>query len=137
MCSLLPFNANPLPFLYVIPTSTDPLRSSRILLRPTNTMPDFQIETPLNLVNRIFSTFLTCTFTLGLFLHSSFFPNPISRSDSEISLMKLSLIGIITGAIKGQTMKTKLVRGASVVAVTGAITSIGHSSHTNVTNKVD
>ncbi|CAI9295254.1 unnamed protein product [Lactuca saligna] len=101
MRSLLLFNANPLPFLYVIPTSTDPLRSSRILLQPANTMPDFQIETLLNLINRIFSAFLTCAFALGG-----------------------ALIGIITGAIKGQTTETGLLRGAGVGAVTGAITAL-------------
>ncbi|CAH1419517.1 unnamed protein product [Lactuca virosa] len=98
---LLLFNANPLPFLYIIPTSIDPLRSSRILLQPANTMPDFQIETLLNLINRIFSAFLTCAFALGG-----------------------ALIGIITGAIKGQTTETGLLRGAGVGAVTGAITAL-------------
>ncbi|KAL7593876.1 hypothetical protein Lser_V15G35356 [Lactuca serriola] len=64
-------------------------------------MPDFQIETLLNLINRIFSAFLTCAFALGG-----------------------ALIGIITGAIKGQTTETGLLRGAGVGAVTGAITAL-------------
>lgn len=33
-------------------------------------------------------------------------------------------VGIITGAIKGQTTETGLLRGAAVGAVTGAITTV-------------
>ncbi|XP_024967930.1 NEP1-interacting protein 2-like [Cynara cardunculus var. scolymus] len=54
-----------------------------------------------NVINRIFTALLTCAFALGG-----------------------AGIGIITGAIKGQTTETGLVRGAGVGAVTGAITAL-------------
>lgn len=35
-----------------------------------------------------------------------------------------AVVGIITGALKGQTTETGMVRGAGVGAVTGAITAL-------------
>ncbi|KAI3753945.1 hypothetical protein L2E82_26010 [Cichorium intybus] len=64
-------------------------------------MVDFQIEAVLNVMNRIFTALLTCAFAFGG-----------------------AVIGIFTGAIKGQTTETGLVRGAGVGAVTGAITAL-------------
>ncbi|KAL4554821.1 hypothetical protein LXL04_037427 [Taraxacum kok-saghyz] len=85
-----------LPFLYVIPTSTDPSFLRRLPPATTTAM-----ETLLNVINRIFTALLTCAFASGG-----------------------AVIGIITGAIKGQTTETGLVRGAGVGAVTGAITAL-------------
>lgn len=35
-----------------------------------------------------------------------------------------AIVGIITGALKGQTTETGLVRGAGIGAVTGAVTAV-------------
>ncbi|KAI7730271.1 hypothetical protein M8C21_020463, partial [Ambrosia artemisiifolia] len=61
-------------------------------------MADFRIRLLLNIMFRVFTAFITCT--VG------------------------ALIGIITGAIKGQTMETGIVRGAGVGAVSGAIVAL-------------
>ncbi|KAL8205621.1 hypothetical protein R6Q57_009172 [Mikania cordata] len=67
-------------------------------LSPANPMADFTL---LNVINRVFTALTTFAFALGG-----------------------SAIGTITGAIKGQTTETGLVRGAGVGAVTGAITAL-------------
>ncbi|KAI3768972.1 hypothetical protein L6452_00068 [Arctium lappa] len=64
-------------------------------------MADSQIRVVLNVINKIFMALFTCAFALGG-----------------------AAIGIVTGAIKGQTTETGLVRGAGVGAVTGAITAL-------------
>ncbi|XP_076947981.1 NEP1-interacting protein 2-like [Bidens hawaiensis] len=58
----------------------------------------FQIRLPLNVIFRVFMAFVTCT--VG------------------------AIFGIITGAIKGQTMETGMLRGAGVGALSGAVVAL-------------
>ncbi|KAI3810044.1 hypothetical protein L1987_19651 [Smallanthus sonchifolius] len=64
-------------------------------------MANFKITPLINVINIVFNALITCAFALGG-----------------------SVIGSVTGAIKGQTTETGLVRGAGVGAVTGAITAL-------------
>ncbi|XP_071701515.1 NEP1-interacting protein 2-like [Rutidosis leptorrhynchoides] len=64
-------------------------------------MADFQLKPVLNVINIVFMTIFTCTVALGG-----------------------AVVGIIIGALKGQTTETGMVRGAGVGAVTGAITAL-------------
>ncbi|XP_076922952.1 NEP1-interacting protein 2-like [Bidens hawaiensis] len=64
-------------------------------------MADIKFCSVMYVINRVSTAFITCAFALGG-----------------------SIIGTITGAIKGQTTETGLVRGAGVGAVTGAITAL-------------
>ncbi|PWA34488.1 RING/U-box superfamily protein [Artemisia annua] len=64
-------------------------------------MVHFELRSFLNVVNRVFMASMTCAFACGG-----------------------GLVGIIMGAIKGQTTETGLVRGSCVGAITGAITAL-------------
>ncbi|KAK1440067.1 hypothetical protein QVD17_05892 [Tagetes erecta] len=64
-------------------------------------MANSKITLLLNIINKLSTAIITCAFALGG-----------------------AVIGTITGAIKGQTTETGLVRGAGVGAVTGAITAL-------------
>ncbi|KAM0040302.1 putative transcription factor C2H2 family [Helianthus debilis subsp. tardiflorus] len=72
-------------------------QSSLLHLHRPPHMADFQIRLLLNVVFRVFTAFITCT---G------------------------ALIGIITGAIKGQATETGMLRGAGAGAVSGAIVAL-------------
>ncbi|KAK9070615.1 hypothetical protein SSX86_011017 [Deinandra increscens subsp. villosa] len=61
-------------------------------------MADFQIKAVWNVIFRIFTALITCTGG--------------------------AVIGLVSGAIKGQTTETGLVRGAGVGAVSGAIIAL-------------
>ncbi|KVD98151.1 hypothetical protein Ccrd_024173, partial [Cynara cardunculus var. scolymus] len=106
----------------LIPTPTPTPTATVLLHFSADKMADSKIR---NVINRIFTALLTCAFALGSFLLPQFSKFELV---SQVLINQLGAggagIGIITGAIKGQTTETGLVRGAGVGAVTGAITAL-------------
>lgn len=67
--SLLLFNANSLPFLYVFPT--DPILSPRRPpFLPAKFMADFEVKAVFNVINKVFNALFTCAFAFGSFLNN-------------------------------------------------------------------